>query len=271
MSTRKRGRTGGSGIGYSHEFLQRTAHILVQSGHSPRKLLQEFRAICGVLKEPKGVWNPTQLAHLADIPHVIAYWHADPDFVDEKGRPAPLPLSSHERSLTALIARALPHERPLEVVHSLIRVRGIRRRGRFYLPNGRQLVFQKQQRASARIHGLSSLLGILRTIDHNVSRSPQFALLERTAVNPHFPVRDLARFHTRLKQRATEFLWGADGAMRDREADSRSGPTIRLGVGVFAFEDPPLTDRAVVQKRKPNGPKGQRRRGSAPRRHRVRR
>lgn len=230
------------GIGYSHEFLERLAHILVQSGHSPKKLLREFRSICNTLKEPRHPWNPALLGHLADIPHVIAYWHAHPDFTDARGRPAPLALSGRRRSLTALVARVLPHEEPLEVVRSLIRLRGIRRRGKYYQPTGRQLVMT-QQRAGGRVHGLNTLLGILRTIDHNVTRAPQLALLERTAVNPRFPVRELPHFHRRLKSWAADFLWAADDHMRRRETRSRSGPVTRLGVGVFAFEDPMITGR----------------------------
>jgi hypothetical protein len=76
-----------------------------------------------------------------------------------------------------------------------------------------------------------------------VSRAPQFALLERTAVNPHFPISELPHFHRRLKSRAADFLWAADDHMRRREARTATEPVTRVGVGVFAFEDPLITGR----------------------------
>ena len=228
-----------TGIGYSWEFLERIAHILVQTGHSPKKLSGEFREICMRLKEPAHAWNPAYLNLLADLPHVIARWHADPRFVDSKGAPVALPLKSRQLSLTSLVARVLPAEDPHAVIDSLIRLRGIRRRGRLYVPTDRQL---RLTREHGRVHGLMALLGILRTIDYNVSRAtPGSTILERAAVNPHFPVQALPAFHGWLKGVAGKFLWDADDKMRRREARWKSEPTTRLGVAVFAFEDPSIT------------------------------
>jgi hypothetical protein len=229
----------GGGIGYSREFLERLAQILVHTGHSPKKLAREFREICDGLKEPAHTWDPAYLNYLADLPHVIARWHADPQFVDSQGDPIALPLKSRNLSLTSLIGRVLPAEDASAVIESLIRLRGIRRQGRFYVPTDRQLWYTRQ---SARVHGLMALLGILRTLEYNVSRAtPSSTILERAAVNPRFPVRALPAFHRWLKTLAAKFLWDADGNMRRRESRFRSEPTIRLGVGVFAFEDPLIT------------------------------
>jgi hypothetical protein len=94
-----------------------------------------------------------------------------------------------------------------------------------------------------------SLLGMLRTIEHNVSSGRSNArLIERTAVNPRFPLRALPLFHRWLEGSASKFLWDADGNMRRREWDSLSGPTLRVGVGVFAFEDPVTTGRAARER-----------------------
>jgi hypothetical protein len=231
----------GMSIGYSREFLEHLARILTDAGHSPRKLTREFREICRALPEPAQNWDPAELNYLADLPHVIACWQDDPQFLDSKGEPLPLPLRSNGPCVESLIARALPHEEPGAVVESLLRVHGIRRRRGLYVPTGRQLLYQPQ---SARIHGLMSLLGMLRTIGHNVSPAGSRApILERTAVNPSFPVAALPLFHQWLKDVASKFLWETDGTMRRREWGSLPGPTLRLGVGVFAFEDPVTTGR----------------------------
>jgi hypothetical protein len=248
-------RPSGRGIGYSWEFLEHLARILVDAGHSPRKLAREFREICQALSEPVRTWDPAELNYLADLPHVIACWQDDPQFLDGKGDPLPLPVKSKGPCLVTLIARALPNEAPAAVIESLIRARGIRRRRGSYLPTGRQLLYRPH---SARVHGLMSLLGMLRTIEHNVSsRGSAARLIERTAVNPRFPVQALPMLHQWLEGSASKFLWDADGNMRRREWDSLPGETLRVGVGVFAFEDPVTTGTNVSGK--PVGPKARRR------------
>jgi hypothetical protein len=39
-------RPSGTGIAYSREFLEHLARILVDAGHSPKKLAREFRDVC---------------------------------------------------------------------------------------------------------------------------------------------------------------------------------------------------------------------------------
>jgi hypothetical protein len=252
-------RPSGMGIGYSREFLEHLAHILADAGHSPRKLAREFREICNALPEPARKWNPAELNYIADIARVNSCWHCDPQFLDARGHPIPLPLRSRGPCLESLVARALPREEPGAVIESLIRERGIRRRGGLYLPTDRQLLYRPQ---SGRIHGLVSLLGMLRTLEHNVSVTAASArIVERTAVSAQFPVRALPMFHRWLKRWASKVLWEADGNMRRRAWTSLPGPTIRLGVSLFAFEDPVTTGRSAGRN------SAQRRR---PRRHRPR-
>jgi hypothetical protein len=108
-------------------------------------------------------------------------------------------------------------------------------------------------RDSARVHGLMALLGILRTLEYNVSRAtPSSRIFQRTAVNPRFPAWALPAFHRWLKTFAAKFLWTADGNMRRRESRFSSAPSIRLGVGVFAFEDPLITGTRA-RKTRPHG------------------
>lgn len=233
----------GTGIGYSWELLERLAHLLVDAGHSPKSLAREFREICQSLPEPAQKWNPAELSYFAVLSRVLTCWHDDPRFLDEKGDPVALPVRSRGPCLVSLIARALPDEEPAAVIDSLVRDRGIRRRGSLYLPTDRQLFYQRQ---SARMHGLMSLLAHLRTVEHNVSQvASNTRIVERTTVNPRFPVRALPMFHRWLKEFAVKFLLDAEGYSRRRESERLPEPTVRLGVGVFAFEDPMTTGRSA--------------------------
>lgn len=237
MRTATRRSRGSSGVGESREFLERIARILVHSGHSPRNLQREFAQVCGLLKEPRERWDAARLNYVSDLPHVIAQWHADTQYLDSHGAPLALPFDARGPSLTSLIRRVLPHANPSDVVASLRELKGIRRHGQLYRPTGQYLAFN-QHRTSALAHGLTALLGMLRTVEHNVSSRRGATLLERAAVNPAFPVGELASFHRRLRSVASDFLWAVDGDMRRREGKRRGGRTTRLGVGVFAFEDP---------------------------------
>jgi hypothetical protein len=84
---------------------------------------------------------------------------------------------------------------------------------------------------------------MLRTVEHNISSGLGQTLFERASINPRFPVAELSAFHARLKESADKFLWNIDGKMRRCEVRNRGKQTTRLGVGVFAFEDPLLPDK----------------------------
>lgn len=226
-----------AGVDYSRELLALMARVLTLTGHSPHKLAAQFHSICRRLKEPEHPRDPLSLHSLWDLPHVMARWHSDPQYLDSRGAPLELPLKGPGPSVTSLIERVLPHADAEVVVEALRQIDGIRRRGGRYRPTGRQLALQ-HQRVIGWLHGLTMLMGLLRTVEHNIAHPEGATLLERAAVNPRFPVRYLPEMHQRFKDRATTFLWQTDGEMRKRERPSESGEAVRLGVGIFAFEDP---------------------------------
>ena len=233
---RSPGRSSGDRATHSREALERLARILVSTGHSPRHLAREFRDICGRLREPTRTWDARQSTYLWDLPHIIAHWHADPQYIDAQGAPLPLRLRAQGPSLTALIKRVLPREKPEAVAESLTKLQGVRKRGGLYVPSGR---YHNYSRASAWVHGFTALLGMLRTVEHNVApRRRSQPILERTAVNPSFPASELPSFHRKLKAEAERILWRMDEHMRRREILRRDGPRVRVGVGIFAFEEP---------------------------------
>jgi hypothetical protein len=233
---------------YSQELLLLMARVLTLTGHSPGRLASQFYTICRRLKKPKHPGNAFSLHFVWDLPHVMSRWHSDPQYLDSRGAPLALPLKGPGPSVTSLIERVLPHADTEAVVEALRQVDGIRRTGARYRPTGRQLALQ-HQRVIGWLHGLTMLLGLLRTVEHNIAHPEGATLLERAAINPRFPVRYLPEMHQRFKDRATTFLWQADGEMRKRERPSDSGDAVRLGVGIFAFEDPLTTGRTGRSRR----------------------
>jgi hypothetical protein len=212
------------------------AGILVDTGHSPRRLSREFSEICSRLKEPKHPNDAGQLTYLWDLPHVVAHWHSDPRYIDSRGSPVPLPLRARGPSLSDLVRRVLPGEDPATVAKSLVKLQGVKRRGALYVPTGRYLTYPD---VSARIHGFTALLGMMRTVGHNVSkRRGGPPLLERTALNPSFPANRVEIFNRELTKEADRYLWHVDEKMRIAEKTHRGGSRVRLGVGIFTFQEP---------------------------------
>lgn len=228
---------------YSQELLGLMARVLTLTGHSPKKLTAQFRAICRRLKEPQHPWDPSTLNFIWDLPHVMALWHADPQYLDSRGAPLALPSRGPGPSVTSLIERVLPDGDPEAVIQTLRKLKAIRREGGRYRPTGRQLALQ-HQRLMGWLHGLTALLGLLRTVEHNIAHPEGATLLERAAINPRFPVRYLPEMHQRFKDRAATFAWELDGEMRKHEVSSDRADSVRLGVGIFAFEDPLVTGRS---------------------------
>lgn len=224
-------------------LLEPLARILNISGCHSRELQREFASICRKLPAPKRTWEPMRAAYLVDLPHVIARWYADEQYVDGDGRPIPLTREGPAPSLSALVAGVFPSIDPNEAIQSLIELEGIRRRGKLFVPTDKYLAVNRLPVAVC-AHGLTAVLGVLRTVEHNVSASPEMRLLQRIAINPRFPVRALPRFHLELKRQAAEILWRLDEAMRREETRQHEEPVVRLGIGLYAFEEPPVTGKS---------------------------
>jgi hypothetical protein len=219
-------------------LLEALVPLMIEAGHSPKRLIAEFREICGRMKEPEREWDPTDLAYVADLPHVLSHWYTDEHYTDAQGAPRPLPLQGRGPSLTALIERVYPGGDPTRVVHALLGTRAVRERDGSFEPLARNVLFI--ERTHARRHGLLSVLELLRTVARNCSTSRRGPpLLHQTAINSWFPERYLPELHERAKRQGGETLLEFDRFMRRREPPRGSKePVRRVGLCVFAIEGP---------------------------------
>ena len=203
------------GIGDSREFLGLLVHILVHTGHSPKKLDEEFHEIISTMREPTRGLNPAYLNFVTALPEVLAGGSTVSRCHGPRGSAPP---EIRRRRWLRSSDRCFPGEDPSAVVDSA-RLRGIRRRGNFYVPTDRQLRFDEQ---NVWAHALRALLGMLRTIDYNVRRAtPDSTIYERAAVNLEFPVWALPAFHKWLKREARVFLWKVYTSMGRRASRRR--------------------------------------------------
>ncbi len=194
----------------------------------------EIHEVCATLKRPRRDWSPTELAYIADLPHVVAHWHDDRAYIDEYGVPKLLPFDGPDASLSRLIARVYAN-RPVEtILQTLLRSGVVRRRGKSFEVTSRNIVFPPS--AGAYLHGLIALLGILRTLQTNLAGERK--LLQQTAINSQVPVRELPALYDAIRKRVLPVLIATDVDMMRRE--SRAGPReplTRVGVSIHVFED----------------------------------
>jgi hypothetical protein len=226
---------------YAEEVLRETAQLLVTTGHAPQALVRRFGVICGEISAPAREFDPQEVPYFSGLSHIIAHWYTDPKYLDAADKPRPLPLHARGVSLASLIRRVFPQKDANEVAHSLVASGAVRRAGTRYVPVRRH-VWWARTGPSVHVHGLTSLMGMLRTVGHNISRTQEEAtLLERAATNPYIPIRVLPTIHRRIKREVSGLLVKLDGLLRLYEVAPGSEPTTRVGVGAYAYEDPIVT------------------------------
>jgi hypothetical protein len=253
---------------YAQEVLSESATILVKTGHSPKELVRAFRQICRALDEPPRPFDPGAIPYVVGLSHIVAHWYSDPAYRDRRGQPLRVSLRGKGPCLAKLIRRVLPRHGVEAVADSLVRIGAVQRHARLYAPTDRFIALA-QDVSSVHVHGLTSLVGMLRTVQHNISCADKHCrLLERAAANLYIPVRALPEIHRRIKRDMTALLWKLDGYLRRWEVEPGTEPTTRVGVGAYAYEDPIITGSRLAQEtpgraQRSRHPRG-RRRGWAP-------
>ena len=238
---------------YAQEVLNECATILVKTGHSPKELVRTLRQICRALDEPPRPFDPGAIAYVVGLSHVVAHWYSDPAFRDKRNQPLRLPLQGPDPCLAKLVRRVFPLQDVKIVAASLARAGAVKRHGRLYAPTGRYVSLTRDV-SSAHIHALTSLVGMLRTVQHNIScpDDEHARLLERRATSPYVPIRALPQIHRRIKRDMTALLWKLDGYLRSWEVKPGSEPTTHIGVGAYVYEDPSITGVAEKHVHAPN-------------------
>ena len=86
---------------------------------------------------------------------------------------------------------------------------------------------------------LRGLLAMLRTLEHNGRPRRQApSWFEFSAENPRIPKRACAKYDEFVSIRAMRFLCDADAELRRLELTAKPGePTVRLGTGVYRYEE----------------------------------
>jgi hypothetical protein len=199
------------------------------------------------MDEPSHPFDPAFVPYVADLPHIMTHWYTNPRYVESNGHPKRLRLRAPGACLAALVRQTLPKEDAREVAEALIQMRAVRRHRGWYEAVDRSAWFRG---ASLHAHGLMSVAGILRTVQHNDSCGDRsMTLLESAATNAYIPVRALPVIHDRIKRDVMDLLSKIDVYLRRWEVAPGSEPTTRVGLGAYAFEDPIVVSIRSVHER----------------------
>lgn len=220
------------------EAMERFVRVLVRRGVSQPTIQRAFRRAWLHVPRDAAEHNRRASRELIDVGHVLTLWFGDPFYVDARGDPLRLPLRGPAPSLASLVQHVDPTLDVTQVLKCLIRADAVRRIGSRYAPRSRAVAFRGTG-APLHARNLRALLGLLRTIEHNLEpkdRVPPW--FEYVAENPRFPVSAREPFDVGLREDAMTFLRNQDSRMLNHERKAKPGePTVRMGVGVFRFEE----------------------------------
>src|SRR5262249_46822290 len=159
------------------------------------------------------------------------------------------PVRGAAPSLEALVARIAPTLEVDEVLRYLRLNHALRKVGARYLPKGPALVL-RNTRGPDHFRNMRGLLAVLRTLEHNTRRKRGVpGWFERFAETPAFPASARATFDARLYPQGMKFLRAMDADMHRQELKRKPGePIVRIGVGVYRFEEEIPAVRAKVRR-----------------------
>jgi len=197
---------------------ERTAHVFAQARR-------------GVVKAPYRLSDALHFKVMARIGDVLNAWYTEPEYLDARGVPAPLPLSG-ARSVESLIARFLPKVNDRDTARWLIAEGVLRERRGHLVPARRTISFTEPN--TMMLDRIPFLLqGLLSTFNYNIAAK---AKGEDTRCE-RFPISQVPRFSWEVKRLVPMLLdqletWAAPYL---DQKESSSPKTARVGVEVFSF------------------------------------
>ena len=223
---------------HTTEAIARFVRLLARCGIAPRDIA---RAVVSASRQVPKSWAGRvreTIPYLHHTSHILTLWFSDPRFLGSDGTPRALPVAGKEDSIEALAQRVEPRLVVRDVVRFLERGKVLRRVGDRYVPRERMVVLRGTEVADS-FRKLRGLLGMLRAFEHNEASKRQVpGWYEAFADNPRFPVRAIPALDRKVRAHANKLLVQLDGDMhREERLRDPAEPTVRIGVGVYRFEE----------------------------------
>jgi hypothetical protein len=223
-----------------------------QSGVSRERAARIFdQARRGVVKSPYRLSEALHFKVMSQVGDALTAWYTDPQYLDARGSPAPLPLSG-ATSVERLLRRYVPNVNARATARWLVAEGVVREQQQgLFLPLRRAVTFpQPNAMTLDRIPFL--LQGLLSTVSHNTEAKPKGrdTRCEQMLALDRFPVSQVPRLNWEVKRLVPMLLdqlesW-ADPYVKAATAAPTSQKTARVGIEVFSYveEHAPRAKRA---------------------------
>ncbi|MGH8290554.1 MAG: DUF6502 family protein [Steroidobacteraceae bacterium] len=246
------------------EVVERVVRVLVRRGVTRPTIERSLSRAWRRIPRSAYVSGVGTQRELIDISHVLTVWFVDPLYVDANGEPLHLSVAGPAPSLATLVQHVDPKLEVEQVLEFLLKFDAVRMVGSRYAPRSRALALRGTG-APTHAHSLRGLLGMLRTLEHNVEpKSKAPTRFEYVAENPRFPVSGREKLDAALNAEAMRLLRDFDSRMLTEERKAKPGePTVRIGLGVYRYEEesPPVRGRSTQGRPKRRRARKAKRRG----------
>jgi|CXWL01.1.fsa_nt_gi hypothetical protein len=183
---------------------------------------------------------------------VISGWVRDIEFWDKDGNPSPLPIEGARVSFTELVKRYSGDMPVRAMLDELVRVGSAEtlKDGRVRLVS-RGYVPQRGKADQLQILGADTA-DLLETLDHNIYHPEQRPRLQRKVMYDNVPAEAAEAFRAMAMKKGQDLLESLDSwlAQHDRDVNPSVDGTgrVRVGLGMYQFEDRPQSDEAKPEK-----------------------
>jgi hypothetical protein len=174
---------------------------------------------------------------------VLSTWHQDPQFIDRRGKPLPLPLEGEGATFAELLRRCGAGDVRASTLLKELRDAGALREA----ADGRVVALMRDYIPQSMDAGLVRLWGtviadVATTYQHNLTRRATApARFERAAMNGQVRAQALPEFRKFLETEGQAFLERVDAWLTAHQAragePSADAGSVRLGVGVYHIQD----------------------------------
>jgi hypothetical protein len=213
-----------------------TSRIAVRTGLSRKEVSRLKQVLDGA------VMVSATTDHIVRPARVLQLWHSDSRFLEANGNPVDLPFDQESPSFSDL-ARLVGGDIPAGALRAeLLAAGGIQE-----LPNGKLRVEKRFFIPSALdedlIVGFAMIVApMLETLKHNLT-NPDDAFIQRVAYSDHLPASEVAALKQLSYTRSAELIQSIDEwiSLREIDVQSKLASGRRVGVGVFYFDNDPMS------------------------------
>ena len=198
------------------------------------KLASRVKSLTGIHAS-----EPRLYSHTAIIGELLTAWHQSPEYLDKFGNPIPLKMRGRKRSFTKLAADAVPSMGAPALLAQLERVGAVSIDNHRYVHVRMRSLSVYEDRQLAVDHTLTSLLGFIKTLRHNLGSDSLNSnqLFHRVAWSDTLDRSLLPNLKIKLKRQGQGFLESFDNWMmrkaKTHSRNSRKSRATQVSIGVY--------------------------------------